>query len=138
VRLLLRPLHPGELDHELLWSLVGLSLSVLIALWAAVGGPQLLPCAFRTITGIPCPTCGSTRALLALLEGHVVVAARLNPLTCAAALLVPIYVLYGLATVAMGLPRVRVELDAPRGRAARMLILGVCGTAWLFLVADGR
>lgn len=38
------------------------------------------PCLFRSVTGWCCPGCGSTRALHALLHGHVVTAFFFNPL----------------------------------------------------------
>ena len=37
-------------------------------------------CWFRALTGIPCPTCGCTRCLLALTHGDFAAALRLNPL----------------------------------------------------------
>ena len=37
-------------------------------------------CAFRRLTGLPCPTCGMTRGVLALLGGHPLSAWMLNPL----------------------------------------------------------
>jgi Protein of unknown function (DUF2752) len=37
-------------------------------------------CMFRTLTGLACPGCGSTRALHQLLHGHVGNAFTLNPL----------------------------------------------------------
>src|SRR5687767_2173685 len=37
------------------------------------------PCVFRAMTGLLCPGCGSTRALHALLHGHVGEALTLNP-----------------------------------------------------------
>jgi Protein of unknown function (DUF2752) len=36
-------------------------------------------CAFRSMTGFDCPGCGTTRALHALLHGHIGEALRLNP-----------------------------------------------------------
>lgn len=36
-------------------------------------------CLFKLATGIPCPSCGSTRSVLALLHGHVWHALLLNP-----------------------------------------------------------
>jgi hypothetical protein len=37
-------------------------------------------CIFKTVTGIPCPACGSTRATVYLLHGNVKDAFLLNPL----------------------------------------------------------
>lgn len=37
-------------------------------------------CVFRTVTGLECPGCGSTRALHALLHGRIGEAFRFNPL----------------------------------------------------------
>jgi hypothetical protein len=62
----------------------------LVAVWLAlVGVIQWLGqrlaeapiiCHLRLFTGIPCPTCGTTRAFLALLDGRPLDALLLNPL----------------------------------------------------------
>ncbi|MGQ9495106.1 MAG: DUF2752 domain-containing protein [Thermoanaerobaculaceae bacterium] len=45
---------------------------------------QLLPpCPFRELTGLPCPTCGTTRAALALGQGNLGQAISINPLAVA-------------------------------------------------------
>jgi hypothetical protein len=49
----------------------------------------ILPCPFKTLTGLDCPMCGATRASWALLHGHVVRALGYNVLWCA---LVPLLV----------------------------------------------
>lgn len=48
------------------------------------------PCLFRIATGYLCPGCGTVRALHQLLNGHLAVAFRLNPL----AILLSPYVIY--------------------------------------------
>ncbi|HLP74064.1 MAG TPA: DUF2752 domain-containing protein [Bacteroidales bacterium] len=37
-------------------------------------------CIFKTVTGLPCPACGSTRSVLSLFDGNVAGALRINPL----------------------------------------------------------
>jgi hypothetical protein len=63
------------------------------ALWAALAAAMVVlapaagvspaTCAFRRVTGVPCPTCGSTRAALALLDGRPLAAIAFNPMTVA-------------------------------------------------------
>ncbi|HEX4493722.1 MAG TPA: DUF2752 domain-containing protein [Acidimicrobiia bacterium] len=53
-------------------------------LGAAVVWPRLpvhppLACPFRTLTGIPCPLCGMTRAVVAATHGHLLESLRFNP-----------------------------------------------------------
>ncbi len=38
------------------------------------------PCMFKNVTGVPCPSCGSTRAVLAIWRGDAVGALLINPL----------------------------------------------------------
>lgn len=45
---------------------------------------HMVYCPFRAVTGVPCPTCGSAHAVMALLQGHPRAALRFNPLTIAA------------------------------------------------------
>ncbi len=45
--------------------------------WASVGIPR---CGLRTLTGFPCPLCGSTRSLVAWSHFDLISALRFNPL----------------------------------------------------------
>jgi hypothetical protein len=49
----------------ILWGMVALLL-VLASPWASFFGNFLWECRFKSWTGIPCPTCGTARAALAL------------------------------------------------------------------------
>jgi hypothetical protein len=55
-------------------------------------------CHFRAITGIPCATCGSTRAGLAIMEGRVLDALLLNPLIVSAGAIVASVLVFRLVT----------------------------------------
>jgi hypothetical protein len=56
-------------------------------------------CIFKRITGIPCPSCGSTRSVLSLLKGDVLGALFWNPfgfILMAIMVISPIWILYDL------------------------------------------
>ncbi|MFN4284793.1 MAG: DUF2752 domain-containing protein [Lacibacter sp.] len=60
-------------------------------LWAYSGnhtGATL--CLFKNTTGLPCPSCGTTRALTLLLQGNVIGALEMNPLAVPAFLFLSI------------------------------------------------
>ena len=50
-----------------------------------------IPCIFHTITGYPCPACGTRRALLSLLKGDIYTSVLINPYGLLLALLVIFY-----------------------------------------------
>lgn len=41
--------------------------------------PEVNVCIIKHLSGIPCPSCGSTRAILSLSDGQVLTAFQLNP-----------------------------------------------------------
>lgn len=58
-------------------------------------------CFFKTFTGIPCPSCGSTRSVVSLIDGNFTEALRINPLGIVIAvimLVTPFWITYDLAT----------------------------------------
>jgi len=62
------------------------------------GNPFTL-CFIKTITGIPCPSCGTTRSIMCLAHGDVYGAVKMNPLGLVSAsimLLVPLGLVYDL------------------------------------------
>ncbi len=77
-----RPLTLAERQLTWVWAGLALTAVALRPLWDVLA-PHLGRCTFRSITGIPCPTCGATRGVLALLHHHPVQAFLLNPLVAA-------------------------------------------------------
>jgi hypothetical protein len=75
----LRPARREDRQLAWLWFAAAASAVVLRPVWIAVA-PWLRPCAFRSLTGLPCPTCGTTRAALALLDLDLGAAFAVNPL----------------------------------------------------------
>jgi uncharacterized protein DUF2752 len=118
------------------------------ALWAvAASGTVLLrpvwlvlarfapPCPWHRLTGLPCPGCGTTRALVALLEGRPATALAMNPLAAIAAVG---FVLAGLAAplwVAAGAPVP--DLQARLRPAWTLAAAAAVALNWAWLVASG-
>ncbi len=89
-------------------------------------------CPVREVTGLLCPGCGGTRALAALLRGHLIEALGWNPLIAMAALLLgPAFLLCGVARRVWPQRISRATLHRwqhPLGVAA--LVVSVVFTAW--------
>ena len=127
-------LSPGALDHERLWGAVGSASLLLAATWARLVGTLPFACPFRSLTGLPCPTCGATRALAALAAGDFGGSLRLNPAVLPASAATAVYALYALAVVAFGLPRIRVHLSAREATVARRATVFAVALFWAFLI----
>ncbi|MEP6697838.1 MAG: DUF2752 domain-containing protein [Pseudonocardiales bacterium] len=83
-------------------------------------GSGLPLCPLRTLTGIDCPICGSTRMLHSLLHGDVAGAARYN---VAALLMLPALMWFWLVWAA---PKLRFRAPPAWHPSTRVLRLGLC------------
>jgi hypothetical protein len=102
--------------------------------WASAFARGMPACPFRELLGVPCPTCGSTRALVALARIDLGAAFGWNPLAASAVIL---FVAGGIA--ALGVALVGGEVSAPRPTPALRAVLALTIAAnWAFLVAAGR
>lgn len=124
-----RQLRPGETDHEFLWLVVSLATFLLAWLWLHFRLPWP-DCVFAECTGLPCPTCGGTRALRSIFAGDWGNAWRWNPLVTAGFWSVAAYDLYAAVVLAGRLPRLRL------GPFPEKLVHILRGAAWLLLLAN--
>ena len=94
-------------------------------------------CYLKLTTGLPCPTCGSTRALGRLFALDLRGAFAMNPATTLAAAALALWAAADLAL----LPRRRalgVELAPRAGRALRVAVVAAFVLNWAYLLAAGR
>ena len=120
-----------ERQLALLWGVVVASVLVLRPLWLAVA-PLLPACPFRTITGIPCPSCGSTHAAVALLSGRPGAALAANPLAALAGI---VFFAGGLVAPLWAALHWRVpDVPAPLPRWMRAVVVAALVANWAWLI----
>ena len=130
-----RPPTREERQLALLWGVAAVSAWLLRPFWLALA-PLLPACPFRAITGIPCPTCGSTHAAIALLHGRLGAALAANPLAATAG---ATFVLGGVAAPLWAALRWPVpEVPAPLPRWVRLAIAGVVVAGWAYVIWAAR
>lgn len=115
---------------------IGLAAAALVALF----GLDRLPftvCTFKALTGLPCPSCGSTRTLACLVHGDVAAAFAMNPLAAAGVFAVAVWALIDLALARNG-RALSVELRPDVLRPARVAALLAIAVNWAYLILAGR
>ncbi|MBI1865600.1 MAG: DUF2752 domain-containing protein [Nitrospirae bacterium] len=98
-------------------------------LWAFPGAAGVLACPLKELTSIPCPTCGTTRALLALAKGDAWSALRMQPLATAGV---------GLGFLASAWLAAGGRLPGRAHPILRPLAAVAIAANWFYLFFDGR
>ncbi len=110
---------------------IGLALVwlVFVTLFEWLGPADATLCMFRNVTGWPCPTCGTTRAALAVIDGRPFDAVAHNPLVTLGATACIVWLVFS-----HGRRRPQRRVDR-RWRAALWTIAGVLVVAnWGYLI----
>lgn len=119
----------------MLWSIAAAATAALRPVWITVA-PHLRPCTFRGLTGIPCPTCGTTRVALALLDCDIAGAFAVNPLATMAGIGFFAGALLALVWLVLRWPVVVIDGFGPRRLAVAVLILALVN--WAYLIVSDR
>ena len=116
-------------------------LLLLVGLIAPVGawlftrsGLSSPSCLFNDLSGYPCPSCGGTRALRAVVAGDFRGAFLLNPLVVVLMLGGLVAVLYAAGVVLFGIPPWRPRLGRAGRMALRILAIGALLANEWFLI----
>ena len=116
----------------------GIGVAAAAAVWLLrLDRIPLTLCVFKGLTGLPCPTCGSTRALGRLFALDFAGALAMNPLTTLVAVLVAGWAAADLVL----LPRRQaLGLDVPErlGFVLRVGAFVLFLANWVYLIASGR
>jgi len=103
--------------------------------WIHMSGASI--CLFHRLTGLPCMTCGATRAAAMLLRGDVLGAVRLQPLATVGGAIVGAALAVYSAALIVGRRVVRVRLEPHEGRVLWVTLLVLAVLNWIYLVRSG-
>jgi len=115
----------------------GLAVAAGSAVWAL--GLDRLPvtlCMFKALTGLPCPTCGSTRVLGHLAAGDLIGAVLLNPLAALASAGLVAWAVSDLVLAPSG-RSLAVRVSPGTASMLRWGVAVVLVLNWVWLVASG-
>ena len=128
-----RPLAPGETDYELIGvaaSITGFGLAVC---WFVLHLPWPI-CLFHTLTGVPCITCGATRAAIACLHGEFLNALRWNPLVFITYCGISLFDVYAVAVLISRSRRLRPYFSEAEKRICRRVLIVLLLMNWVYLL----
>jgi hypothetical protein len=95
-------------------------------------------CTFRAVTGIPCMTCGSTRALGRLAALDLPGAFVMQPLITAIGLLLIVWGLADLALFTLRRRALSLDCTAREALGITWVVLALALANWAYLIAMGR
>jgi hypothetical protein len=111
----------------------GIGAAVICAKLAALGYLPWPQCWFRNLTGLPCPSCGCTRSLLASADLDLAAALKFNPLFFLSCVALPLWTTVAALDALIG----RRWMDTIKARVARWpvgrVIIAALALNWLYL-----
>lgn len=135
MRLIVRRLGPGELNHELIWLFVSIGSLVGAAVWLSLRLPWPI-CLFHELTGLPCLTCGATRSTIAFLHGNFAAAWSWNPIAFVALCSVALFDLYALLVLTARTQRLRIVFSSERAKQlTRFFVIAALALNWIYLLS---
>ena len=134
MRVIARPLAPGELDSELVVLLCSVLAFSLGAVWFALHLPWPI-CVFHSITGHPCLTCGATRSAIACVHADFLAALRWNPLVFVTYCGIAVFDAYAVAVLITRSRRLRVIFSGAEKRLVRGTVIVLLLVNWAYLLA---
>ena len=112
-----------------------LLLGPIVAFQLVASGKWAAQCLFRRWTGLPCPSCGTTRCLQLLLSGHLADAWKMQPLMFFVATLLGVLCIYSVLGSIFKWPAFRVVLNHRReGRVVLLLTAAAVFGNWAYLI----
>jgi hypothetical protein len=133
MHLILKKRTSGDIAFGLIYGTIAIT-----ALIAARYLPMLdmmPPCVFRAFTGLPCPTCGTSRSLVNLAHGNVAGSFGMNPAVALLMFAALLMFLYDVAVLCIG-SRISLSLSPREATITRLGAVIVFLANWIYLTVN--
>src|SRR3990172_7447053 len=132
MRIFLKKRDPDQIEFGIIYG--GIALVMLGVGWLQPILPFAPDCVFKELTGIPCLTCGSTRAVVHLSHGDILSAFVMNPMTTLCLMSAVLYFIYSLMSAAFELPRIGFFLTKRESTIMRAGVVMLLFIQWTYLI----
>lgn len=132
MRVFLKKREHGRIEFGIIYGGIAL-----LALLAARFGPlaSLAPsCAFKGLLGVPCPTCGSTRAVVHLSHGEIASALAMNPVITLVIVFAVLFFFYGLIALLFDFRRIGFVFTEREKNTVRITAVLLLLAQWGWLI----
>jgi hypothetical protein len=134
MRISLRCKSPGETEFGIIYGSIAV-MAIVAARYLPI--MDMVPsCVFKTFTGIPCPTCGTTRSLVHLAHGDIAGSLILNPLFSLAMITALFLFFVHSARLPFTRSRIMLTLTNRESTLLRVGIVGIFATNWIYLMVS--
>ncbi|MEW5692504.1 MAG: DUF2752 domain-containing protein [Candidatus Hydrogenedentota bacterium] len=140
MKIILKYKQDRELDIELIYTsiFIGLGMIILIFKKYFFYFSSLFICPFKTITSLPCPSCGMTRSFEQFINLNFISAFLYNPLFFFIYLFIVLFIVYSLIVLLFKLPRIRiVNITAQDSKIILSLFVVLIFAIWIYLIIMG-
>ncbi|HEY4283302.1 MAG TPA: DUF2752 domain-containing protein [Chthoniobacterales bacterium] len=134
MRIVARPLAPGEIDHELVILIGSVTGFAMAASWFAMHFPWPI-CFFHALTGEPCLTCGATRSAIACVHAQFLTAVSWNPLAVLVYGAIALFDVYAVVVLTTRARRLRAYFSVAEKRFLRACAVIILLANWSYLLA---
>jgi hypothetical protein len=132
MQLHLKKRSPDQIEFGIIYG--SIALVILGAGWLQSVLSFAPDCVFKGLTGIPCPTCGSTRSVVHLSHGDILSAFTMNPLTTLCLMSAVLYFIYALMSAAFHLPRISFLFTDRERTIMRAGVIMLLLVQWAYLI----
>lgn len=122
-------------EYSLIYGGLGILLLLAARLLPLSSFPLLCP--FKAFTGIPSPTCGSTRAFIHLARLDLTGAFGMNPLITISMILGAVFFLYSIISFFFGSLSLEVKFEEKEKTKLRIGIILALILNWIYLIIAG-